>query len=130
MNYKAICTWASALSLPFGLAFPLAPGATLGVYGITSVDAPMALLGRFYGAEILMYAAATFGLRGLMPGDAQGTAARALAVGTSTALGVSLLAMQGGMVNAFGWSTVALFAVFVLAWARVGWNAAGQRQAA
>lgn len=121
MDFRTLCTLASAVSLPYGLAFVLVPVACLNVYGVTSIDASFALLGRFHGAEILMYAAATFGLRGLDSAPAQSAAARALAAATLAGMGVSILSMQSGLVSALGWSNVALFALFSLAWIRLGW---------
>jgi hypothetical protein len=117
MEFRHVCTAAALLSLPYGLGFVFAPLATGGVYSIVPSDPATVLVGRYFGAEILMYAAAVWGLRGLRTLPEQRVAAGALALATVFGLGVTLQGVLAGTMNALGWSSVALYGGFTLAWA-------------
>ena len=117
MEFRHVCAAAALLSLPYGLGFVFAPAATAAVYTAAPSDASTLLVGRYFGAEILMYAAAVWGLRGLRTLPEQRTAAGALALATLFGLGVTLQGVLGGTMNTLGWSSVALYGGFVLAWA-------------
>lgn len=117
MEFRHVCTAAALLSLPFGVGLVFAPAATAGLYAVVPGDPATLLLGRYYGAEMLMYAAAVWGLRGLRALPEQRTAAAALALATLFGLGVTLQGVLAGPLNVMGWSSVALYGGFTLAWA-------------
>jgi hypothetical protein len=117
MEFRHVCTAAALLSLPYGLGFVFAPAATAAVYTAAPGDPATLLVGRYFGAEILMYAAALWGLRSLRTLPEQRMAAGALAVATLVGLGVTLQGVLAGTMNALGWSSVALYGGFTLAWA-------------
>lgn len=119
MDFRLVATLASLLSAAFGIGFLLAPTASAAMHGITLVDPGHLLVGRYFGAELLIYAAATWALRGLADPAAQRSGAGVLALATTCGLGVSLLGTIAGTLNALGWSSVALWAFFVLAWGRL-----------
>jgi hypothetical protein len=119
MDFRTIATLASVLSIPFGLGFVLAPSASAALYGVPPPDAATSLIGRYFGSEVLMYAAALWALRDRRDAEAQRRAAGVIAVATVFGLGVSLLGVVGGTMNALGWSSVALYGFFVVAWARL-----------
>lgn len=112
MDFRTLAPFASALSLPFGVAFMLAPGPTGVSYGVVLADPASLLVGCYFGAEILMYAAATWALRALDDCVAQRRAAAVLALATMIGLLVSLLGVFSGALNSIGWSSVALFGGF------------------
>lgn len=118
MDFRLIATLASVISIPFGIAFVLAPGASAAMYGAPPPDGFTTLLGRYFGSEMLMYAAALWALRDLHA-DAHRRAAGVITVATAFGLGVSLLGVVGGTLNAVGWSSVALYGFFVGAWLRL-----------
>ena len=60
-----------------------------------------------------------WGLRVLKEPDAQRQAAGLLAAATAVGLLVTLYAVVSGVMNAAGWSSVALYGFFVLAWVRL-----------
>lgn len=117
MEFRTVCTAAALLSLPFGLAFVFAPAAAVAVYTAAPGEPATLLVGRYFGSEVLMYAAAVWGLRGLRALPEQRTAAGALALATLFGLGVTLHGVLAGTMNALGWSSVVLYGGFTLAWA-------------
>lgn len=119
MDFRTLATLASLLSLPFGAAFMLAPAPGGTLYGVALADPASLLVGRYFGSEILMYAAATWGLRALDDRAAQRRAAAALASATLCGVAVSLLGLSSGALNAFGWSSVALYGGFAVGWLRL-----------
>lgn len=119
MDFRRTTTLASLLSLLFGIGFVLMPTASGSAYGITGTDAATALLQRYFGSEVLMYAAATWGLRGLVDPTAQRRAAGVLCGATLSGLAVTLHGTLGGTLNAMGWSSVLIYGFFVAAWGRL-----------
>lgn len=116
MNFKTVATLAAVLSAPFGLAFLAAPAATAALYGAAPSDPVTLLIGRYFGSEVLMYAAAAWSLRALESASARRAAAGALALATATGLAVTLSGLLSGTMNALAWSSVALYGCFVAAW--------------
>ncbi len=117
MGFRHVCTAAALPSLPFGVDLVFAPAATAGLYAVVPGDPATLLLGGYYGAEMLMYAAAVWGLRGLRALPEQRTAAATLALATLCGLSVTLQGVLTGRLNVMGGSSVALYGVFTLAWA-------------
>lgn len=118
MNFRLVATLACVISLPYGLAFLIDPSAPAHLYGAGSVDRHLLQLGRYFGAEILMYAAAAWAARGAS-GEAQRGAAAGLAAATACGLVVTLHGLSAGALNALGWSSAALYAAFTLCWLRL-----------
>lgn len=124
MDFRTTCTAASLISLPFGVAFLFAPGPAAALYGAVGSDPAFQTLGRYFGAEVLMYAAALWGLRALLEPVARRGAAGVLAAATAAGLGVSLHGVVGGMLNTLGWSSVGLYGFFALMWLRLAFASA------
>jgi hypothetical protein len=116
MEFRTVCSAAALLSLPFGLGFVFAPAATAAIYTAAPGDPATLLVGRYFGSEMLMYAAAVWGLRGLRTPPEQRVAAGALAVATLCGAGVTLHGVLAGTMNAVGWSSVALYGGFAWCW--------------
>lgn len=127
MDFRTLATLASSLSLPFGAAFIVAPGASGMVYGVALADPASLLVGRYFGSEILMYAAATWALRALDDAAAQRRAATALAAATLTGLAVTVLGLSSSALNALGWSSVALYGAFFAGWLRLALRPTARR---
>ncbi len=125
MDFRTLVTLASLLSLPFGAAFLLAPGPSGALYGVALADPASLLVGRYFGSEILMYAAATWALRALDDRAARRRAAAGLAAATLCGVAVSLLGVSSGALNALGWSSVALYGGFAAGWLRLALQPVG-----
>jgi hypothetical protein len=119
MDFRSLATLAAIAALIFGLGLLVSPAQTAAIYGAGASDAWHLLSARYFGSALLMYGAALWGLRELTEPDAQRRAAGVLAVATAFGLIVTLYAVVGGVMNAAGWSSVALYGFFVVAWARL-----------
>lgn len=119
MDFKTVATLGTVLSGSFGLAFSLAPAASQALYGANGTDAFTLLLGRYFGSELLLFAAALWALRSVRDARVQRQAALGIALGSLGGLLVTLLGLNNGALNAMGWSSVALYGFFVLAWGRL-----------
>jgi hypothetical protein len=119
MNYRTLCLIAAAVTVVFGAGFVVAPAAVLALYGITSVDATVALMTRYFGVCLVAYGAAMWGFREVTSGAVQRQAALPLAVAQVLGLLLSLQAVLAGTVNALGWSSVLIYGFFMVAWARL-----------
>jgi hypothetical protein len=116
MNFKIISTLAAMLSAPFGLGFLFAPGLSASMYGMVPDDAFTLLIIRYFGSGWMMFAAAAWGLRTLTDPVEQRAAASVIALGTLTGLAVTLHGLMAGSLNSLGWTSMALYAFFVVAW--------------
>lgn len=119
MNFRLVATLACLLSLPYGLALLADPSATLHLLGVGAVDRHLAQLARHFGSELLMHAAAAWGLRTMPAGPARHATAAALAAATACALVVTLQGLSLGTLNALGLSSAALYGAFTLCWLRL-----------
>lgn len=122
MNFKTVASAASIVTLLFGLAFILAPLATLAMYGSQSADPVLTVTARYFGATLVGFAALAWGLRGMENHDAQRVTAKLVAVTSLIGAGVSLQAVLAGTLNAMAWSSVAIYLVFTVLWARIGFK--------
>jgi hypothetical protein len=117
MNFAALCSLGSVVSLAFGLAFLLAPGATLALYGLVSSEPGLPLMGRFFGSALLGVGLVMGSLRPLTDGTVQrGVGIAQVAYCVVGAL-VSVYGTLSGAMNGMGWSAVAIYVFFALAWA-------------
>jgi uncharacterized membrane protein len=129
MSFRTICTLGFWVTFLFGLSFVLFPAPLLALYGIAPVDAPLALMSRYFGSALLAYAAAIWGLRRMDSPVLQLAAAPWLAVSQLAGLLVSLQCVLAGTVNALGWSSVLIYGFFAVAWARLSRVAATAQSA-
>ena len=119
MDFRSLAALAAFTSLIFAFGLVAVPAQTAAIYGAPAPDPWHMLTGRYFGSALLMYAAALWGLRVLKEPEAQRQAAGLLAAATAVGLLVTLYAVVSGVMNAAGWSSVALYGFFVLAWARL-----------
>ena len=107
---------AGLLALLFGLGFLFAPGTLLPTYGIEAVPTT-ALMARFFGAALVNLGVAVYLLRDVRDAAAQRGLVVGGVVGSAAGLGVALMGQLSGVVNALGWSTVAIYAALLLGYA-------------
>jgi hypothetical protein len=119
MQFKHVCLLGIISSLPFGLAFVLAPEASSAIYGITGWNPGTATIGRLFGAALLYVGATQIAVRGMTDVGVQ----RGLAIGFGLLSAVATVilahAVIAGAANAMTWSSVVIYAFFVVAWASV-----------
>ena len=116
MRLPSLLLVAGVLALVFGLGFLLAPGAVLPVYGVDPAPAT-AMMGRFFGVALVHLGVALYLLRETRELAAQRGLVLAGIVGSAAGVAVALMGVLGGLVNAVGWSTVAIYAALLLGYA-------------
>ena len=98
----------AVVSAVFGLAFVFVPEASLALYGITLSPGGVPIA-RLFGAALLEFALLSWFAR--KAGDSEARQAIILAIFVGEVLGfvVALYGQLSGVVNALGWSTVAVY---------------------
>ncbi len=99
----------------FGIGFVLAPAQVLAPYGVEA-GAELEYLGRTFGAALILVAVLTWSARNAPDSPARRAIVLSIFVGDAIGLVVTLMGQLEGMVNALGWSTVAIYALFTLAY--------------
>jgi hypothetical protein len=113
MTLKLLFTVNAVVGALFGLGFFLVPASVLAPYGITA-DAVATVLGRLLGAAYLGYAAVSWLMRDAPDSPARRAIVLAFVISYAAGLVAAVLGQLGGAVNALGWSTVAIFALYTL----------------
>ena len=113
MRLTTLLLIASLLALVFGVGFLLVPGALLPVYGLEVAPATL-LMSRFFGAALVNVGLAVYLLRNVREEAAQRGLVLAGVVGSAAGLAVSLMGQLNGLINAVGWSTVAIYGLLLL----------------
>ena len=97
----------------FGLAFVLMPDTAMSFYGATLSPAGV-LVARLFGAALLGYAVLSWFTRNAEDSEARKASLLGMFVGDAVGFIVALLGQLAGVVNAFGWSTVAIYLLLAL----------------
>jgi len=103
----------AVITVAFGIGFVLAPGQILALYGVEP-DAPSRLIGQFFGAVLISLAILAWLARNFSESEARRAIVIALLVGETTGLIVALMGQMNGVLNALGWSAVAVYLFFAL----------------
>jgi hypothetical protein len=114
MNVRNLFMVNAVVALVFGLAFVLAPAATMDLYGVQLTDAGM-MIGQLFGAALLSFAVLTWSAKDIASSEARMIILLALFVGDVVGFVASLLGQLDGLANALGWSTVAIYLILALA---------------
>ena len=116
MRLNTLLLIAGVLALVFGLGFLFAPGAVLPLYGMEPAAGTI-LMSRFFGVALVNLGLAVYLLRDVREPAAQRGLVLAGVVGSAAGLVVAMLGQFGGLVNAMGWSTVAIYGLLLLGYA-------------
>lgn len=104
---------AGVLALAFGLGFLFAPARVLPLYGIATEPA-VVLMARFFGAALVQLGLVLYLIRDVSdPVTRRGVVIGSF-LGSLAGFVVALTAQFWGLVNSFGWSTVAIYGVLLL----------------
>ena len=101
------------IAVVFGLGFVLFPGQVTSLYG-PEASAPLEYVGQLFGAALLAFAALTWFARNAPDSEARRAILLALFVGDSVGFVVALIGQLGGVMNALGWSTVAIYLLLAI----------------
>lgn len=113
MKLTTLFTVYAVVSAIFGLAFVFVPEASLAVYGITLSPGGIPTV-RLFGAALLEFALLSWFARKSGDSEARRSIILALFVGEAFGFVVALFGQLSGVVNALGWSTVAVYLLFAL----------------
>ena len=117
MRFSTLMIVAGAIALAFGLGFLLVPDVVLGPYGVTT-DANGLLMARFFAAALLQLGLVLLLLRNVQEPATQRAIALGSAIGSLAGLAVAVLGVVYHLVNAFGWSTVAIYGLLFIRYAQ------------
>ncbi len=113
MKISALMTIAAIVAGLFGVGFVLVPAEVLAPYGVTA-DPSLEYMSRLFGAALILVAVLTWTARNATDSQAGRAIMLAIFVGDSAGFVVALLGQLAGVVNALGWSTVAIYLFFAL----------------
>ncbi len=101
------------LAAGFGVALVLVPGQLLSLYGLEATAA-LKYVGGALGAAFVVFAVLTWSARNADDSAARRAIVLALLIGDAVGFVVVLLGQLNNVVNALGWSTVAIYLLLAL----------------
>jgi hypothetical protein len=113
MRLSGFLTFASVLALLFGLGFLFAPAAVLAQYGVEGT-ATIVLMTRFFAAALLQIGVLLWIGRRIEDPPARRMIVVSGFVGSIIGGAVALAGVLAHTVNTLGWSSVAIYVIFVL----------------
>lgn len=118
MKLSNLLVVAAVIGVVFGMAFLVASGPVAAIYGVTLDRAGM-LMAQLFGAALIAIAVLNWLARNVT--DPQARQAVVLANLTGDVIGgvVILIGQLGGIANALGWSSVAIYALLALGFAYI-----------
>ena len=123
MTFKLVCTANAVISMAFGIAFVVAAEPAMAMYAPEGALAltPLGLaITNLFGAALIGFGVVAFQAREAEDSVARRAIAMGFVVGNTIAAVVGVLIVTAGAVNALGWSTVALYAIFAVGFAMTG----------
>lgn len=116
MGFATICVLGFVTTGLFGLAFLVAPEATLQIYNVTGLNPGTTSIARLFGVELLATAAALVAVKPISDQLSRRRIAVAFAITTAIGTIVTVHAAATGAGNALMWSSVAIYGVFTVLW--------------
>jgi hypothetical protein len=113
MRLRSLLLLAGVIALVFGLGFLLVPRPMLALYGVAAEPA-VVLLARFFGAALVQLGLVLYLIRDVGDIRTQRGVVIGSFLGSVAGLVVALTGQFWGVVNQFGWSTVAIYALLTL----------------
>ena len=113
MRLSTLLLAAGLLALVYGIGFLLAPRSLLPLYGVTP-DPTVVLMARFFGAALVQLGLVFYLIRDVGDRRTQRGVVIGSFIGSLAGLVVALTAQFWGLVNSFGWSSVAIYGVLLL----------------
>jgi hypothetical protein len=117
MRFSTLLLIAGLLALGFGAGFLFVPGPALGAYGVTT-DAGGLLMSRFFGAALGQLGLVIILVREVRDLAAQRAIALGSFLGSAAGMFVALMGQLSGVVNTLGWSSVLIYGLLLVGYAR------------
>src|SRR6185503_12740542 len=118
MRLRTLLLIGGLLGLVFGVGFLLAPRPMLALYGVPA-DPPVVLLARFFGAALVQVGLVFYLIRDVGDPKTQRGVVIGSFIGSVAGLVVALTGQFWGLVNQFGWSTVAIYALLTFGYGSI-----------
>ncbi len=129
MRLRALLMIAAVIATVFGVAFVVAPGALLSIYGVT-LDKAGTLVAQLLGASLIGLAVLDWFARNVTDPEAQRAVALANLVSDGVGFVVILIGQLAGVANSLNWSTVVIYLLLALGFGYVQFMKPGVRPAA
>jgi hypothetical protein len=113
MRLGTLLRLAGVLALAFGLGFLFAPVRVLSMYGVAA-EPTVVLLARFFGSALVQLGLVLYLIRDVSDPTTRRGVVIGSFLGSLAGFVVSLTAQFWGLVNSFGWSTVAIYGLLLL----------------
>jgi hypothetical protein len=113
---------AAVIGAVFGVAFVVASGPLLAIYGIT-LDKAGTLVAQLFGAALISLAVLNWFARNVTDPDARQALVLGNLAGDVVGFVVILLGQLAGISNALGWSNVAIYLLLAVGFAYVQFRA-------
>jgi hypothetical protein len=113
MKLSAMFIIYAVISAIFGLTFIFVPETSLALYGITLSPGGVPMV-RLFGVALLEFALLSWFVRNAGDSEARKAIILAMFIGEAVGFVVALLGQLSGVVNALGWSTVAVYLLLAL----------------
>jgi hypothetical protein len=118
VNLKNLLIAAAVVTAVFGVAFVVASGPLLAIYGVT-LDKAGTLVAQLFGALLIGFAVLNWYARNVTDPEARQAVVLGNLAGDVVGFVVILIGQLAGITNAIGWSTVAIYLLFALGFAYV-----------
>ncbi|TMF41463.1 MAG: hypothetical protein E6I26_00495 [Chloroflexi bacterium] len=118
MRLSSLLVVAAIVGAAFGVAFVVASGPLLSVYGIT-LDKAGTLVAQLFGALLIGLAVLNWFARNVTDPEARQAVVYGNLVGDAIGFVVILIGQLAGIANAVGWSSVAIYLLLALGFAYV-----------
>ena len=113
MKLKTLMIINAIVAIVFGVAFVIVPAQVYSLYDVTPNE-QLKYMGQLYGAAIIGFALLTWMARNATDSDARRAIVLALFICNGICFIVALIGQLSNVVNALGWSTVAIYLFFAL----------------
>jgi hypothetical protein len=113
MRLGTLLRLAGLLALAFGIGFLFAPARVLSMYGVAA-EPTVVLLARFFGSALVQLGLVLYLIRDVSDPTTRRGVVIGSFLGSLAGFVVSLTAQFWGLVNSFGWSTVAIYGLLLL----------------
>ncbi len=113
MRLRSLLLLAGVIALAFCLGFLLAPRWMLGLYGVQA-EPTIVLISRFFGAALVQLGMVLYLIRDVSDLRTQRGVVIGSFLGSVAGLVVALTGQFWGVLNQFGWSSVAIYGLLTL----------------
>ncbi len=113
MKLKTLMIINAIVAIVFGVTFVIIPAQAYSLYDITANE-HLNYMGQLFGAALVGFALITWMARNATDSDARKAIVLALFVANGIGFVVALIGQLGNVVNALGWSTVAIYLLLSL----------------